>query len=60
VLVGSVVSAAAFSMGGLGLARATPLLLAVAAIMLMVGLLAALGPARRSLRIQAIEALRTD
>jgi putative ABC transport system permease protein len=60
VLVGSIVSAAALSMGGLGLARATPLLLAVAAIMLIVGLLAALGPARRSLRIQAIDALRTD
>jgi ABC-type antimicrobial peptide transport system permease subunit len=28
--------------------------------MVIVGLLAAVGPARRSLRIQAVEALRTD
>lgn len=45
---------------GLGLARATPLLIAVAAIMLLDGLGAALGPARRGLRIQASEALRAD
>ena len=36
------------------------LLLAVAALMLITGFLAALGPARRSLRIQPMEALRTD
>jgi ABC-type antimicrobial peptide transport system permease subunit len=36
------------------------LLLAVAAIMGMVGLVAALGPARRALRIHAVEALRAD
>jgi ABC-type antimicrobial peptide transport system permease subunit len=35
-------------------------LLVVAAIMALVGLLAACGPARRALRIQAIEALRAD
>jgi predicted permease len=60
VLVGSLLSGAAFSNAGFSLARATALLLAVAALMLIVGLLAALGPARRSLRIQTIEALRTD
>ena len=60
VLVGTVVSAGAFLAIGLGLARATPLLLAVAAIMSIIGLLAALGPARRGLRIQASEALRAD
>jgi predicted permease len=60
VLVGSVLSGATFVAMGLGLARATPLLLTVAAIMAIVGLLAALGPARRGLRIQAIEALRAD
>jgi hypothetical protein len=60
VLVGSMLSGAAFVAIGLGLARATPLLLVVAAIMALVGLLAACGPARRALRIQAIEALRAD
>jgi putative ABC transport system permease protein len=60
VLVGTVVSAAAFAAIGLGLASATPLLLAVAAAMSIVGLLAALGPARRALRIPASEALRAD
>jgi ABC-type antimicrobial peptide transport system permease subunit len=45
---------------GLGLAWAAPLLLAVAAIMGVVGFLAAFGPTRRALRIQAIEALRAE
>ena len=45
---------------GLGLAWAAPLLLAVAVIMAVVGLMAAFGPARRALRIQAIEALRAE
>ena len=35
-------------------------LLSVAAIMALVALLATLGPARRGVRIQAIEALRAD
>jgi hypothetical protein len=35
-------------------------LIAVAAIVMAVGLLAALGPARLGLRIQASEALRAD
>jgi predicted permease len=60
VLVGSIVSGGAFVAIGLGLASAAPLLLAVAAIMSLVGLIAAFGPARRALRIQAIEALRAD
>jgi hypothetical protein len=60
VLVGSILSGAAFVALGLGLARAAPLLLPVAAIMALVGLLAAFGPARRGVRIQAIEALRAD
>jgi ABC-type lipoprotein release transport system permease subunit len=37
-----------------------PLLLAVAALMALVALLATLGPTRRGLRVQAIEALRAD
>jgi putative ABC transport system permease protein len=60
VVVGSFLSSMLFLIGGLGLALATPLLLAVAAIMLIVGLLAALAPARRGLRIQASEALRAE
>ncbi|HEV2735832.1 MAG TPA: FtsX-like permease family protein, partial [Longimicrobiaceae bacterium] len=40
--------------------RAAVILLAVAALMLTVGLLAALGPARRGLRIQPMEALREE
>jgi putative ABC transport system permease protein len=60
MLVGSLVSGVLFSTTGLGVQRATALLLAVAAIMMVVGLFAALGPARRSLRIQVTEALRAD
>jgi putative ABC transport system permease protein len=60
LLVGSLLSGALFSGADFGLERSAALLVAVAALMLVVGLLAALGPARRSLRIQAIEALRTD
>ena len=60
VLIGSILSGGAFMAIGIGLARATPLLLPVAAIMTLVGLLAAFGPARRALRIQAIEALRAE
>lgn len=58
LLVGSLLSAALFAAAGLDAGRAVALLLAVAAIMLAVGLLAALGPARRGLRIEPVEALR--
>ena len=37
-----------------------PLLLTVAVIVGIVGLMAALGPARRGLQIQAIEALKAE
>jgi ABC-type antimicrobial peptide transport system permease subunit len=40
--------------------RGAVLLPALAVIMTIVGLLAALGPARRGLRIQPTEALRSD
>jgi len=60
VLVGSLLSGAAFVAMGLGLERAASLLLPVAAIMGVVGLTAAFGPARRALSIQAVEALRAD
>jgi putative ABC transport system permease protein len=60
VLVGSLVSAGVFSGAGFGLVLAASLLVAVAAIMLAVGLMAALGPAQRTLRMQATEALRAN
>jgi len=60
VVVGSVLSAGAFVAIGVGAVRAMPLLLAVAAIMTLVALLATFGPARRGVRIQAIEALRAE
>ena len=46
-VVGPILSAAAFAAIGYALASAAPLLLAVAAIMGLVGLLAAFGPTRR-------------
>jgi putative ABC transport system permease protein len=60
VVVGSVLSAGAFTAIGLGALRALPLLLAVAGIMAFVAVLATFGPARRGVRIQAIEALRAE
>jgi predicted permease len=60
VVVGSVLAAGAFVAIGVGAVRAMPLLLAVAAIMVMVAVLATIGPARRGVRIQAVEALRAE
>ena len=60
VLVGIVLAAAfAWAMGD-GNARALLLMPAIAGLMLIVGLLAALGPARRGLAIQPTEALREE
>jgi hypothetical protein len=60
VLVGSILSAGAFAAIGVGAMRAMPLLLGVAGIMALVALAATFGPARRGVRIQAIEALRAE
>jgi predicted permease len=60
VLIGSLLSAGAFVAIGLGVVGGMPLLLSVAGIMAVVALLATLGPARRGVRIQAIEALRAE
>jgi ABC-type antimicrobial peptide transport system permease subunit len=60
VLVGSLLSAGMLSATTLTASDATYLLAAVAIIMLVVGLMAAVGPARRSLRIQPSDALRAD
>ncbi|HEX5217242.1 MAG TPA: ABC transporter permease [Vicinamibacterales bacterium] len=60
VVAGSIVSGLAVSAVDMDAAVAAGLLLAVASIMTLVGLLAAIGPARRSLRIPAADALRID
>jgi putative ABC transport system permease protein len=57
IFVGSL--AAALASAGLDRTRTIALLLVVAGIMLFVGWLAALGPARRGLRVEASEALRS-
>jgi putative ABC transport system permease protein len=60
VLVGSLLAAGVLQTIDLGTARVVTSVLAVGGAMLFIGLTAALGPARRGLRIQASEALRTD
>jgi predicted permease len=60
LLVGSLLASSVFLATDLSLAQAAALLSTVAAIMIIVGVFAAFGPARRTLRIQAVEALRTD
>lgn len=60
LLIGSLLSVGISLSVDASVGWATGLLLSVAAIMLAVGVLAALGPARRSLRTQASEALRAD
>jgi predicted permease len=57
---GSVLSAAVCSAAGLGLARGATLVGSVAIIMLVVGVLAAAGPARQILRTQATDALKAE
>ena len=53
-------SALLFTITNLSMRDALALLATVGAILLMVGAAAAIGPARRSLRIQTTEALRID
>ena len=60
VMVGAVLSVGVFIAAGVGPGTAAGLLLTVSAMMAVVALLAALGPARRSLRIETVEALRMD
>jgi putative ABC transport system permease protein len=60
VVVGSIVSGLAISAVDMDPAVAAGLLIAVASIMTIAGLLAAIGPARRSLRIPAADALRIE
>lgn len=59
-VVGAMLGGSVILGGGYPLGRAAALLLGVAMLMLSVGLLAAMGPARRGLRIQPMEALREE
>ena len=59
ILAGWLLAGLAIAAVGLELTAAAGLLAAVAGIMLIVGILAAIGPARRSLRVQPVEALRS-
>ena len=58
--VGSVISIATFSAAGIGLGRGAALLVTVAVVIAIVAAFAALGPARRSLRLPTVDALRVD
>jgi ABC-type antimicrobial peptide transport system permease subunit len=58
--VGGVLSAPIFASFDLSAAGALRLLAVVGSIIVFVGVISAIGPARRSLRIHAVEALRTD
>ena len=60
LLVGSVLSAGVFQNTDLGWSRAAAVTVVVAVLMVVVGLMAAFGPARRALNIHASEALRAD
>jgi predicted permease len=59
-LVGSLLSVGVLAAAGLTFGHAAGLLLVVGGIVLGIGLLAALGPARRGLRIQAVDALKAE
>ena len=56
--VGSVISTATCSAAGIGLGRGAALLLTVAVVIAIVAAFATLGPARRSLRLPTVDALR--
>jgi hypothetical protein len=60
MLAGSLLSVVVFAAAGVGAAPASVLLVAVAALMMGVASLAALGPARRTLRVPTVDALRFD
>ena len=60
LLVGLLLPAALFAAAGLGLERTAGLALGVAGVMTAVGLLATIGPARRSLRADPIDAFCAD
>jgi hypothetical protein len=60
LLVGSLASVGVFAAAGIGARPAAAMLLTVATVMALVASFAALGPARRSLGLPTVEALRLD
>jgi hypothetical protein len=58
--VGSAIATVTFSAVGIDLGRGAALLATVAVVITIVGAFAALGPARRSLRLPTVDALRVD
>jgi hypothetical protein len=60
VALGSLISIGALSAAGIGLGPGAALLVPVAAVITIVAAFAALGPARRSLRLPTVDALRAD
>ena len=58
--VGAATSIATFSATGIALERGAALLVTMAVVMTIVAAIAALGPARRSLRLPTVDALRID
>ena len=58
--IGALLAMPIFASFDLSMAGSLRLLAIVSSIIVVVGIIAAVGPARRSLRIHAIEALRTD
>ena len=60
IAAGSLLSVGAFVAVGSSVSSASGLLVTVAVLMAVVALIAAIGPARRILRIQTVEALRTE
>ena len=60
LIVGSLISTSALSAAGIGLGPGAALLTTVAAVITIVAAFAALGPARRSLRLPNVDALRVD
>jgi predicted permease len=57
---GSLLATGIFGAADVGLSASVPVVLIVSAMMVLVGLLAASGPARRGLRIEPSDALRTE
>ena len=60
LLLGSLASIGVFTAAGIGTRPAVAMLLTVTAVMTLVTSLAALGPARRSLRLPTVDALRVE
>ena len=60
LLAGSLASVGVFAAAGIGARPAAAMLLAVATVMALVASFSALGPALRSLRLPAVEALRVE